>query len=264
MATVALLSAPRIVSPALSHAPSTSTGSTAPSCGAVAGGGRGSPERSRRPGSRASRWPVSPPISRAASSSSTSRPSERSSWATRSPMARSCPKGLGIAQSSANVSFRRRSSTSEAGRIGDRVVVGRGRRSGWTVGRAVGAGAASGGARRAHDVALGGALPGALQRGLDELAEERRRALGPGLELRMELGGDEERVVAQFDDLDEALVGRRAGDDEPGRLEALAQGDRHLVAMAVALVDDRLAVRLARAGVGVELDRVGAEAHGAA
>src|SRR5919199_6505724 len=245
IATVALLSAPRIVSPALSQAPSTSTGSTTPSCGTVSRCAHSTTERSPlRPGRRARRLPASPPICSPASSSATSSPSERSSSATRSATARSWPNGLGIAHSSANVSFSRRSSTSDAGRIATTLQAG-----------------ASGGARRADLAALGRSLAGALERGRDELSEQRRRPLGARLELGVELRGDEERVVVELDDLDEALVRRRARHDEPRGLQALAQRDRHLVAMTVALVDDGLAVRVARAGVAVQLDRVGAEAH---
>ena len=50
----------------------------------------------------------------------------------------------------------------------------------------------------------------------------------------------------------------------PAALEPLAQEVVDLVAMAVALVDDGLAVDLARLRALVELDRVGAEAHRAA
>ena len=66
-------------------------------------------------------------------------------------------------------------------------------------------------------------LARAAQRGVDELPEQRRRPLGPGLELRVELGRDEERVVVDLDDLDQALVRRRAGDHQAGGLEPLAQ-----------------------------------------
>jgi hypothetical protein len=45
-------------------------------------------------------------------------------------------------------------------------------------------------------------------------------------------------VVGELDDLDQPLVRRRARDDEARGLQALAQGDRDLVAVAVALVDD--------------------------
>ena len=53
IATAALLSAPRIVSPALSQPPSTSTGSTTPSWGTVSRCAQSITERSERPGMRA-------------------------------------------------------------------------------------------------------------------------------------------------------------------------------------------------------------------
>ena len=71
-------------------------------------------------------------------------------------------------------------------------------------------------------------------------------------------------MVVELDDLDEPLVRRRARHDQPGGLEPLAQEDVDLVAVAVALVDDGLAVELARPRAGVELDRIGAQAHRAA
>ena len=54
-----------------------------------------------------------------------------------------------------------------------------------------------------------------LCRGADEVAEERLGARGARVELGVELRGDEERVVGQLDDLDQALVGRGAG-ERPG------------------------------------------------
>ena len=51
---------------------------------------------------------------------------------------------------------------------------------------------------------------GALERGRDEVAEQRRRALRARLELGVELRGDEEGVVLELDHLDQALVGRGA------------------------------------------------------
>ena len=109
------------------------------------------------------------------------------------------------------------------------------------------------------------ALAGAPQRGRDELAEQRRRALGPRLELRVELRGDEERVRRGSSMTStRRSSGEVPDDDQAGGLEPLAQADRHLVAVAVALVDDGLAVDLARPRAGVELDRVGAQAHRAA
>src|SRR4051794_41006132 len=88
-------------------------------------------------------------------------------------------------------------------------------------------------------------LPLVLQRRADEVPEQRRRPLWTGLELRMELRRHEIRVVAQLDDLYQALVRRATGDDQPGVLEPLAQEVVDLVPVAVALVDHGLAVDLA-------------------
>ena len=71
-------------------------------------------------------------------------------------------------------------------------------------------------------------------------------------------------MVGQLDDLDEPALLERAGDDEARLDELRAEVVVHLVAVAVALVDDRLAVGLARARPVGELDRLGAEAHRAA
>ena len=123
-------------------------------------------------------------------------------------------------------------------------------------------------ARRPVPIARRLPLPvGALQRGRHETAEQRRRALGAGLELGVELGGHEEGVLLELDHLDEALVGRGARNPQslpgaPDRVrEALAEEVVDLVAVTVALVDDGLSVQLARRRPGVELDRVRAEAH---
>ena len=119
---------------------------------------------------------------------------------------------------------------------------------------------------------VGRALPGRRRRSrarssaaCDELAEERRGPRRPRLELRVELRRDEPRVVGQLDDLDEAALLERAADDEAGVDQRLPVGVVHLVAVAVALGDDRLvAVHLAGARVVGELDGLRAEAHRAA
>jgi hypothetical protein len=74
---------------------------------------------------------------------------------------------------------------------------------------------------------------------------------------------DEERVVVDLDDLDQPLVRRRTRADEARGLEPPAQEVVDLVAVAMALIDDRFAVDLARPRVRMQLDRVGAQAHGA-
>ena len=116
-ATAALLSAPRIASLRFVQPPSSTTGSIGTSpCGTVSRCAQSRIERSDRPGIRANRLPAFAPTSAPAPSSPTSMPSPRSSAATRSAHARSRPNGDGIAHSSANRSFSRRRSTSEAGR----------------------------------------------------------------------------------------------------------------------------------------------------
>ena len=45
------------------------------------------------------------------------------------------------------------------------------------------------------------------ERGADELAKQRRRAIGPALELGMRLRPDPERVVFELDELDQPTVG---------------------------------------------------------
>src|SRR5262245_24659160 len=60
------------------------------------------------------------------------------------------------------------------------------------------------------------------QVGAHELAEQRRRMVGPALELGMGLGADPERMTVELDELDQPLVGRHAGAHEPGALELAA------------------------------------------
>src|SRR6185312_13206195 len=65
------------------------------------------------------------------------------------------------------------------------------------------------------------AAVGHRQRAGDEPVEQRVGAIGPALELRVELAGDEPRVVAQLDDLDEPSVRRLPGQRHARRLEGL-------------------------------------------
>src|SRR5581483_7483588 len=99
--------------------------------------------------------------------------------------------------------------------------------------------------RRSHLEELRVAPGGALERGPDELVEQRVRAVGPALELRMRLRGDPARVTRKLDELDQAIVGRRARTDQPGVLEPVAVTGVDLVTVAMALVDDLVAVGLA-------------------
>ena len=85
------------------------------------------------------------------------------------------------------------------------------------------------------------------------------------LELGVELGGA--RTTGgrrQLDDLDEVLGREHARDAQAGGLEPRAQVVVDLVAVAVALVDERLAVGLVRVRAGAQLDGLGAQAHRAA
>src|SRR3954471_5960872 len=68
-------------------------------------------------------------------------------------------------------------------------------------------------------------------------------------------------MVGQLDDLDEPAALERPADDEPRGGEPLAVEVVHLVAVAVALEDDPLAVQLTCARVLGELDSLGAEPH---
>ena len=84
--------------------------------------------------------------------------------------------------------------------------------------------------------------------GGDELAEERVRFRGLGLEFRMELHGEEPRMVGQLDDLDEIAVGTQSAGDEALGLERFAIFVVELVAMPVPFVDRFLTVRTAARG----------------
>src|SRR3546814_2702098 len=89
--------------------------------------------------------------------------------------------------------------------------------------------------------------------------EQRRGLLRTRLELRVELSRDEERMLGKFDDLDQTLVRRSAGNTESRVLELLAQRNRHLVAMAMTLVDHGLAVDLAGTSPIMQLHGIGTE-----
>ena len=71
---------------------------------------------------------------------------------------------------------------------------------------------------------LGGA--GAGQGGGDQAAEQRVRPGGAGEELGVRLGGDEEgvEVSRELDELHQAAVGRKPGEDDPVVFHHLAVG----------------------------------------
>ncbi len=242
-ATAALLSAPRIavvgvLPAAVDEYRARPARSTARCPGArTAGCSRGPARACARTGCRRPSRPAGP-----ASSSSTSSPIPSSSAATQSAHGRSCPDGLSIRQSAANVSPSRWRSASVA-------------RLTWPGSRETSGSPVSAGASVERASAAS-----------TNCVEQRRRPLGARLELRVVLRRDEERVDVprQLDRLDQPLVWRRARAHEPGRLEPPAQVVVDLIAMTVALVHDRLAVELADPGPVVQLDRVGAQPHRAA
>jgi len=82
----------------------------------------------------------------------------------------------------------------------------------------------------------------ALMRGGDEAFEERVWLVRLAVEFRMELAGDEERMLWQFDDLDEFTIGRVAAESEVSLFKFFAISIIEFVAMAMALVYDKCAV----------------------
>src|SRR5215208_2381202 len=69
-----------------------------------------------------------------------------------------------------------------------------------------------------------GARASALDRGADEVAEERRGPRRARLELGVILAGDEPGMVGELDHLDEAALLERARDDETGLDELRPEG----------------------------------------
>src|SRR4051812_17993709 len=100
-----------------------------------------------------------------------------------------------------------------------------------------------------------------LNRRRDEAVEQRVRPLWARLELRVELAGDEPRVIRQLHDLHQPAVWRLTGQDHARRLERLAEAVVHLEAMAVPLVDYLLAVRLGGLGAAGQGGRGDGRGH---
>ena len=80
----------------------------------------------------------------------------------------------------------------------------------------------------------------------------------------MELHSDEPRVVGELHYLDELFIGRHSRDVQPVRGQHLAVGVIEFVAVAVALVDELLAVYLTAPLALGQLAGVKSEAHRAA
>ena len=71
-------------------------------------------------------------------------------------------------------------------------------------------------------------------------------------------------MVGQLDHLNQAVIRGNAGDDQPRFRQTVAERVVHLIAVAMALVDNLLAIGLERHGLGSDLARIGAQSHGAA
>src|SRR3954447_3243842 len=109
-----------------------------------------------------------------------------------------------------------------------------------------------------------GTRTSALDGGTDEVAEEGRGPRRARLELGVVLAGDEPGMVGELDHLDEAALLERARDHETCLDELWPEGVVDLVAVAMALVDDALAIGGVGARPVLDVDGVGAEAHRAA
>ena len=101
-------------------------------------------------------------------------------------------------------------------------------------------------------------------RGGDETLEQRMRLVRLAQEFRMELAGDEKRMVLQLDDFHQLAVRRQAAEHETGLLEFVAVGVVEFVAVTVAFVDDERAVKLRRLRAERQLARLRAQPHRAA
>src|SRR5712691_8951993 len=106
--------------------------------------------------------------------------------------------------------------------------------------------------------------PAGADGGGHEVPEQRVRPLRPAAELRVELAGDEPRVVGELDDLDEPAVGREAAEEHPGLMQHLAVLVVELEPVAVPLVHDLLAVCLLGERPRRQLAGVETPPHGAA
>ncbi len=83
---------------------------------------------------------------------------------------------------------------------------------------------------------------GTDQRRAEQLAKERVGLVGPALEFGVRLGPHPKRVAGQLDELDQTTVGREPRADQARVLQASAETRVDLVAVAVALRDDDVAV----------------------
>src|SRR5205823_6294722 len=99
------------------------------------------------------------------------------------------------------------------------------------------------------------------ERGPYEAAEDRMAIERTGFELRVELAGEEPRMVGELDDLDEVLVWRQPREHQAFFFELPAKLVVELVAMPVALGDLLLAVEPLRERAVRKHAWIGAEPH---
>lgn len=103
-----------------------------------------------------------------------------------------------------------------------------------------------------------------LEGSLNEATEDRVRIVGLAAEFGVELAGDEEGVVRQFDGLGQLAFLRDAADDEAIGLELVFELVIDLITMAMTLVDGGFLVEFVHLGALGQFGDPVAETHGAA
>ncbi len=81
----------------------------------------------------------------------------------------------------------------------------------------------------------------------NESLEQRMRFVWLALKFGVELAGNKERMILQFDDLDQLSVGRSAAQDKPGLLELLAVLIVKFVTVAMPFMDEKCAIIMGHA-----------------
>src|SRR5438477_7563568 len=100
--------------------------------------------------------------------------------------------------------------------------------------------------------------------GGDEAFEERVGLVWFALKFRVELAGDEEWMILQFDYFDQLAIRRETAEDETGLFETLAVGVVEFVTVPMALVNQESAVEVVRQRAHHQLAGLRAEPHCAA
>src|SRR6185436_17795740 len=100
--------------------------------------------------------------------------------------------------------------------------------------------------------------------GGDETFEQRVRLVWFALEFRVELAGDEKRMIFQLDYFHQLSIRGKPAEDEPGLFEALTIGVVELVAMPMAFVNKKCTVEMVGQRAHNQLARLRAQSHRAA